>query len=239
MQWKTEGKEFTAPSFVYDYLNDIIVEEFAHHGQSVSVALLDSGSRVLLGTGGSTRRSGQPNIMYDITYEPTNKDVPARGGKLQPTKFQLRTARKMSSEVQSVMQLVVSETQLTEDMPTEFNYPFERSDSTPDAGLPVQGHTKTRQVLSFQVQGVDADLVLEVNTAQTCNICYRPDANSYASKILQLPGSEGFEFFKDEYIHVTARAGDALEINGKLHVVIANFNGNNTVYSFDTGILSN
>lgn len=270
-RWREKGKEFTAPSIVYDYLNDIVVEEFAHHGQSVSVALVDNRSRVLVGSGGNTASSGQPNIMYDIIYEPTNKDgdnndaararydddyaytteadavalkaVPA--GKIRPTMFQLRAARKMSSKAQSTMQLVRSEMQLTEDMPIEFNYPFEHSDGTPDAGLPVQGHTKTRQVLSFQVQGVDADLVLEVNTAQTSNIYYRSDADSYTSKILQLPGSEGFEIFnanatrrKDRFVLVSARAGDALEIDGKLHVVIANFNGNNTVFSFDTDILS-
>ena len=253
VRWREEGKEFTAPSFVYDYQNDIVVQEFAHHGQSVSVALLDDGRRILVGSGGNKSTSGQPNIMYDIMYEPENehggggeavplKAVPA--DKVQSTNIQLRASRKLSSKVQSIMQVVTSEMQLTEDMPTEFNYPFEPSDSAPEASLPLPGHSKTRQVLSFRVQGVDADLVLEVNSAQTCNVYYRPDANSYASKILQLPGSEGFEFFnenatrrRDRFIVVAARAGDALEIDGKLHVVIANFNGNNTVFSFDTDIL--
>ena len=41
--------------------------EFDHLGQTVSVGLLDGGQRLIVGTGGQAGKTGQPNLIYDLT----------------------------------------------------------------------------------------------------------------------------------------------------------------------------
>ena len=215
--WGAIGREFNAPSYIYDYQNDQIVREFAPHVQSVSAALLDNNKRVLLGSGGQPYVSGQPNIMYDVAFD----DNESGNSKNKPPLGKLG--------------LVESKTQLIEGMSMEYQFPFVEVPRTPVATLPAEGYSKTRQVRAFWVEGFDTDLVLEINAGQTCNILCRPNDYSCASKIIQLPGSEGVQLPDGDYI--LARAGDILEANGTLHVIIASFNGNNTVYSFSTDYL--
>lgn len=49
------GKVFNAPNVVYDYVNDVVVQEFSPMGQKISAAVLDDGARVFIGAGGQVR----------------------------------------------------------------------------------------------------------------------------------------------------------------------------------------
>ena len=83
------------------------------------------------------------------------------------------------------------------------------------------------------VENTDAaDLVLEINSAQTCNIFHRATRNDMA-KVFQLPGSEGVNTDNEMYY---ARAGDTLVVEDQVYIILAQYNGNNTVYSFSTDI---
>ena len=129
-------------------------------------------------------------------------------------------------------------------MPTNYT-PFQLVSPIPVSSkeyfiVPAPGNTKTRQVLSFRVGGDDtddttggADLVLEINSAQTCNIYYRRAGNETASKVMPLPGSEGENDY-DRYYY--SRAGDALVVEDQVYIILTQFNGNNTVYSFSTDV---
>jgi hypothetical protein len=75
------------------------------------------------------------------------------------------------------------------------------------------------------------DLVLEVNSGQTSNIYFRTSVDLPASKTMPLPGSQG-----DEKQSWYARAGDTLVIGETLYVILAMYNGNNTVWSFSTDV---
>ena len=91
------------------------------------------------------------------------------------------------------------------------------------------GLTKTRLVKSFSLLGLE--VVLEVNSAQPCIVYARESNSAHSHKMLPLPGSEGH--IDEKYGGVFARGGDLIMIDGTVYVVLANFNGNNKVYSFD------
>ena len=96
-----------------------------------------------------------------------------------------------------------------------------------------QALADTSAQLTKNNNDTSVDLILEINSAQTCNIYYRTMANETASKIMPLPGSEGRNN-QDEYYYT--RAGDALVIGDQLYIILAQYNGNNTVYSFSTSV---
>ena len=50
--------------------------------------------------------------------------------------------------------------------------------------------------------------------------------NETASKVFQLPGSEGVKTDNESYY---ARAGDTLVVDDQVYVILAQYNGNNTV----------
>lgn len=210
------GRGHESPAFVYDAAEGRVVQRLAVRGVSSSVAVLDGGSRVIVGSGAKARLSGQPNIVYEMRDR--GDDAPL---------------------------LEVAGSQLLPDMPLRYNYPFARVDGSPDGSRPVPGATKTRQVRAFRA-GEDgaggADVVLEVNAAQTCNVYYRPEAGGPATKVLQLPGSEGYVVGGRgrRRRQVVARAGDAVVSpdGGTVHVVLANHRGRTTVYSFGREHLS-
>jgi len=250
------------PSISYDYRNDKIVQLFSDGGQTVSVALLDGKTKVLLGTGSETGLSGEPNLSYDVTFdEPeehrhrylnetyvngtsyvrgtTKTTKTTQRSRNSPTSTPSKAPSKAPSE-DLLLDLTLSDTQLAFGMPTEYT-PFEEVDFVPVSSeeyfiIPSPGNTKTRQVLPFKIDDDTPDLVLEVNSAQTCNIYYRPDEDMPASKVLPLPGSEGVDTFDEDGIFFFARAGDTLLIEDTLYVILAVFNGNNTVYSFSTDV---
>lgn len=285
-------------SFVYDYQEDIVVQRFAGKPQSVSVAVLDDGSQMLLGSGSQASLTGAPNLLYDVTYEDdtmitgrtkelkkivtgrrnlktkntnlekqhkkyeirqrkhadieenmnnskgSKKDVQSKGSKkdVHPKGSKSPTKSKAGKESRKNLSLKVADTQHARGTPLDFTT-FDSHDSTPVSSkeyfvVPSPGYTKTRQVLAFQVDGYDVDFVLEVNSAQTCNIYYREKKNEFATKVLPLPGSEGYLDNVDSN-DVLARAGDAFDIDGTLYVIISLFNGNNTVYSFSTDVFDN
>jgi hypothetical protein len=196
-----------APSLVYDYQEDVVVQEFSSGGQSVSVALLDDQSQILLGAGGQADMSGQPNLLYEIT-----------------------------STDKSDVAIELSDVQLLKGTSTMY-VPFESVDPYPVSSseffsIPRSGITKTRQVKSFSLLDSSAEIILEVNSAETCNLYYRENESVHASTILPLPGSQGH--MSEVYGGVYARGGDILEVGDQVFIVFANYNGNNTVYSFDS-----
>ncbi len=138
-----------------------------------------------------------------------------------------------------MLSLELSETQLARGMPLNYTI-YDSVSSVPVSSeeyfvLPNPGVTKTRQVLSFGINDTDVDLVLEINSAQTCNIYYRTTYDQPAAKVLPLPGSEGVN---ENFYRYYARAGDVLVVD-QLYVIIANYLGNNTVYSFSTDVFYN
>ena len=391
---RNAGREFKAPSLVYDYQKDEIVQKLPGNGQTISVSLLDNDTHVLIGAGGQAGYSGQPNLLFDVTYEEytkefvidmiydkgkdededydykeeeededffllqewdqvnvqqfledillfliprtattkekeedeqadevngqeprrllrtssdtmpfsysyntviwdeeggdsqeqqscsvcssglsVNSDTPvgstgttcgtlladaanvkegnaqcmalvAALSKCCPTKPPTIPSQDVYTEDETqpnadnmVVSLVLSETQLVDDMPLDYTKYF-RVDSSPAKNQNYSpGKTRTRQVLSFtidnNVSDGKADLVLEINSAQTCNIFYRTMVNETASKVFQLPGSEGVKTDNESYY---ARAGDTLVVDDQVYVILAQFNGNNTVYSFSTDV---
>ena len=177
------GRGHRSPAFVYDAVDGTVVQSLAGRGTSSSVAVLDGGTSVLVGSGGGPGMSGQPNVIYEVRR--------AGGDDGRP-------------------RLAVAGSQLLPDMPVRYNYPYARVDGAPDGSRPVPGDTKTRQVLALRL-GDGAEVVLEVNAAQTCNVYYRPEAGRPATKVLQLPGSEGYVVEgAGGRRQVVARAGDAV-----------------------------
>ena len=277
-KWKNYGQtSFDAPTLVYDYQKDDIVQRVGSMGQTVSVALLDDKSRVVIGAGGQSGHSGQPNLIYDVIHKKKNERENVEPPSSEPRFLKRRrlTERRpslrvlveddeMSMAMMSMsmsmptttdddqyeapadeghqVSLVLSDTQLARDMPTNYT-PFQLVSPIPVSSeeyfvVPAPGNTKTRQVLSFRVGGDDdttggADLVLEINSAQTCNIYYRRAGNETASKVMPLPGSEGENDY-DRYYY--SRAGDALVVEDQVYIILTQFNGNNTVYSFSTDV---
>jgi len=211
--WKIarENELPDAPCLVYDYQKDIVVQTFSWGGQSMSVAAIGDGSQILLGNGGEAFIIGQPNLLYQIQERTSGEDG---------------------------IDLELSDVQLFKGESTLY-VPLERVDPTPDSSseyysTPRSDITKTRQVKSFPLlndSSSSEEIVLEVNSAETCNLYYRKNED-YVSMILPLPGSEGYisEFHGGVY----ARGGDVLMLGDKVFVVLANYNGNNTVYSFDS-----
>ena len=286
-KWSNRGQEFHAPTLIYDYQNDEIVQELSNNGQTVSVALVDNKSRLLVSAGGQSGYTGQPNLMFDVSYihgiqevveeevkENNTTDQPWRGRFLKQIEQHHRRIRADSmiitwneeesessllthfqandeSEKKNLEQLQssyskatleLSDTQLARDMPLDYTT-FDYIDPVPVSSedyfvIPSPGTTRTRQVLPFQLTNNNndtssVDLILEINSAQTCNIYYRSMVNETATKIMPLPGSEGRNN-QDEYYYT--RAGDALVIGDQLYIILAQYNGNNTVYSFSTSV---
>jgi len=280
-KWSNRGQEFNAPTLIYDYQNDKIVQELSSNGQTVSVALVDDKSRLLVSAGGQSGYTGQPNLMFDVSYindiekgveevvQDTNTtDQPWRGRFLKQIEQHQRRNRADSMivnwneeesessllthfqapeeseksidrlESYSKASLELSDTQLARDMPLDYTT-FDYIDPVPVSSedyfvIPSPGKTRTRQVLPFQLtNNTSVDLILEINSAQTCNIYYRTMANETATKIMPLPGSEGRNN-QDEYYYT--RAGDVLVIGDQLYIILAQYNGNNTVYSFSTSV---
>ena len=281
-RWSNRGQEFSAPTLIYDYQNDKIVQEVSSNGQTVSVALVDNKSRLLVSAGGQSGYTGQPNLMFDVRYSDIEEvgnevvndnnttDQPWRGRFLKQieqhqrrnradsmiewieegsesiiTYFQTKESEKKGIEglqsSYSKATIELSDTQLVRDMPVDYTT-FDYIDPVPVSSedyfvIPSPGKTRTRQVLPFQLtnnsNGTAVDLILEINSAQTCNIYYRTMANETATKIMPLPGSEGRNN-QDEYYYT--RAGDVLVIGDQLYIILAQYNGNNTVYSFSTSV---
>ena len=392
--WSNAGREFKAPSLVYDYQKDEIVQKLPGNGQTISVSLLDNDTHVLIGAGGEAGFTGQPNLLFDVTYEEYTKEfvidmiynneedgkndedyeykeeeededflllqewdqvnvqqfledillflIPrtattkekeedeqadevnrqeprrllrtssdtmsfsysynaviwdeesvdsqeqqscsacssglsvddgtpvdstgttcgtlladamnAKEGSAQclamiavlskccPTKPPATPSQDVYTEDETqpnegnmLVSLVLSETQLVDRMPLDYKI-YYKVDSSPNQNY-SPGKTRTRQVLSFTIDnnGSDgkADLVLEINSAQTCNIFYRTMVNETASKVFQLPGSEGVNTENESYY---ARAGDTLVVQDQVYIILAQYNGNNTVYSFSTDV---
>jgi hypothetical protein len=159
-------------------------------------------SEIIIGSGGNAGFSGQPNLLHEVSKDD--------------------------------MSLKLSDAQLVEDIPTTYSK-VRYVDDTPTKpeeyfAIIASGLTKTRQVKSFSL--LDLDIILEVNSAQPCNIYARhqSDNPSHPHKILPLPGSEGYIDKKLGIVH--ARGGDLLVIGDKVYVIIANFNGDNRVHSF-------
>ena len=205
-KWKLVRKKQmpNSPCVLYDYHNDKVIQEFSPNAQTISVDVVGDSSEIILGSGGNAFFSGQPNLLFEVDTDD--------------------------------MSLNLSDAQLVEDMPTSYSN-FKTADSTPtnpDEYFAVigSGLTKTRQVKSFSL--FDLNVVLEVNSAQPCNIYarYRYNNSTHSHKILPLPGSEGYTDKKYGSVH--ARGGDLLVIHDKVYVVLANFNGNNRVHSFDS-----
>lgn len=279
-KWSNRGQEFHAPTLIYDYQNDKIVQELSSNGQTVSVALVDDKSRLLVSAGGQSGYTGQPNLMFDVSYidgieevveEVVNdnntttepvwrrrflKQIEQRRNRAdgmiitwneEETESSLLTSfqanedpEKVIEELQSYSKatLELSDTQLVRDMRIDYTT-FDYVDPVPVSSedyfvIPSPGKTRTRQVLPFQLtNNTSVDLILEINSAQTCNIYYRTMANETAKKIMPLPGSEGRNN-QDEYYYT--RAGDVLVIGDALYIILAQYNGNNTVYSFSTNV---
>ena len=205
-KWKLadEKQMPNSPCVLYDYQNDKVVQEFSPNAQTISVDVVGDSSEMILGSGGNPFFSGQPNLLFEVATDD--------------------------------MSLNLSDAQLFEGMPTSYSK-FKSADPTPT--IPEEyfavigsGLTKTRQVMSFSL--FDLDVILEVNSAQPCNIYarYRYNNPTHSHKILPLPGSEGY--IDKKYGSVHARGGDMLVIHDKVYVVLANFNGNNRVHSFDS-----
>ena len=287
-KWSNRGQEFNAPTLIYDYQNDKIVQELSSNGQTVSVALVDNKSRLLVSAGGQSGYTGQPNLMFDVSYidgieevvmeevvnDNNTTDQPWRGRFLKQieqyqrrnradsmivtwneeesessllTHFQAKEESEKKDiegiESYSKATLELSDTQLVRDMPVDYTT-FDYIDPVPVSSedyfvIPSPGKTRTRQVLPFQLTNnitdtsISVDLILEINSGQTCNIYYRTMVNETATKIMPLPGSEGRNN-QDEYYYT--RAGDALVIGDQLYIILAQYNGNNTVYSFSTSV---
>jgi len=285
-KWSNRGRDFNAPTLIYDYQNNEIVQKISSNGQTVSVALVDDKSRLLVSAGGQSGYTGQPNLMFDVSYIDSIEEVvkeevvhnttdqPWRGRFLKQieqhqrrnradnmivtwneeesessllTSFQAKEESEKKDiegiESYSKATLELSDTQLARDMPLDYTT-FDYVDPVPVSSedyfvIPSPGKTRTRQVLPFQLTNNNndtvssVDLILEINSAQTCNIYYRSMANETASKIMPLPGSEGRNN-QDEYYYT--RAGDVLVIGDQLYIILAQYNGNNTVYSFSTNV---
>ena len=268
----------TAENVVWDYQKGMVVQKFSGKPQmSVSVAVLDGGRHVLLGSGSSSSISGAPNVLYDVTYtydHMTGSRYLETSGinaekRLKKKKLRTRQAGSMShrskgskSDMHSkgskqhkgsksstrskagkggtFQSLEVAHPQLARNTPLDFTkYMYTSASKFPVSSegyfsVPRPGHTKTRQVKGFRLDGYGVDFVLEVNSGQTCNIYYRENEDEFAEKVMPLPGSEG-DWNDDIY----ARAGDVLEIGDQLYVIISNWLGHNTVYSFSTDVFHN
>lgn len=203
-RWNITNQGLTpnSPCVLWDYANDRVVGTFSSNAQTVSVDYLHDSSQILVGAGGEADYSAQPNLFLDIM------------GKDDASK------------------IYMSDTQLVKDSPTSYGPTEEDDNFTPTSPfeyftVPESGLTKTRQVKSFSLFGVE--VVLEVNSGQPCNI-YQRKSNLPSNKILPLPGSEGY--IDPTYGGVYARAGDVIVIDDMVYVVLANYNGNNKVYSF-------
>jgi hypothetical protein len=161
-------------------------------------------SKIILGSGGNEKLSGQPNLIHNLSRDD--------------------------------MSLKLSDAQLVQDMPTSYSRVRVVSDTPTKPNeyfaIITSGLTKTRHVKTFSL--FDLYIILEVNAAQPCNIYARHQQNNptHSHKILPLPGSEGYIHNKLGIVH--ARGGDLLVIGDKVYVILANFNGDNRVYSFDS-----
>ncbi len=197
-----------SPGVLWDYLNDKVVGTFSPNAQTVSVDFLHKSSQILVGAGGEANYSPQPNLFHDI----------------------------MGMDDESIISL--SDTQLVKDSPTSYG-PTKR-EKNHDVTSPKEyftvlesGLTKTRHVKSYSLFGVE--VILEVNSAHPCAVYARKSNHAHSHKIIPLPGSEGYK--DPTYGGVYARAGDVIVIDDMVYVVIANFNGNNKVYSFSSSEL--
>ena len=266
---RNAGKEFNAPSLVYDYQRNEIVQKFASGGQTVSVAVMDEHSHVLVGAGGQAGFTGQPNLLFDVHYmeeddEHINEEdgeggveerVNKRGRILKHMRDKMEKGDGKAGsgkggkagkagkgpkppEEKGILNLQLSDPQLAIGMPLNYSV-YKSIDHTPVSTqeyfvVPSPGLTRTRQVLPFDIDN-DACLVLEINSAQTCNIYHRNMWKESASKVMPLPGSEGFNNVENQ-TYMYARAGDTLLVGDQLYVIIAQYNANNTVYSFSTKV---
>ena len=204
--WKRRGMELDVPCLIFDYQADVFVDEFATRAQTVSVTAIDDGERLIVGAGGQAGRTGNPNLMFEIEKGPFKGQIAAS----------------------------LSPTQLVHDMPRnyttfedDYSYPV---DSSKYFAIPAPGTTKTRQIVAFSGKKGKVDNLLEVNSGQACIIYAREKDDKPATKVLPLPGSEGFY---TEEVWMYARAGDVIEAGDTMYVILAMYNGNNTVYSFD------
>jgi hypothetical protein len=205
-RWNITDQGLTpdSPCVLWDYINNKVVGTFSSNAQTVSVDFLHGSSQILVGAGGEADYSPQPNFFLDIVG------------------------------MDDVSMISLSDTQLVKDSPTSYGPTEEDDNFTPTRPMeyftvPESGLTKTRQVKSFSLFGVE--VILEINSGQPCNI-YQRKSNLPSNKILPLPGSEGY--IDPTYGGVYARAGDVIVIDDMVYVVIANFNGNNKVYSFSS-----
>lgn len=206
-RWKITQQKLTpeSPCVLYDYVNDKVIETFSANAQTVSVDALHNGSQILLGSGGQAHYSPQPNLLFDIMTK--DDDV----------------------------HTILSDAQLVKDQPTLYGK-TKIVDSTPTSpndyfAVLESGLTKTRLVKSYSLfDGLE--VILEVNSAQPCVVYVRESNVAHSYKMLPLPGSEGY--IDKKYGGVYARGGDLFTIDDTIYVVIANYNGMNQVYSFDS-----
>jgi hypothetical protein len=207
-RWKITKWKLTpeSPCVLYDYVNDKVIETFSANAQTVSVDALHNGSQILLGSGGQAHYSPQPNLLFDMTKD------------------------------DDVHTIILSDAQLVKDQPTLYGRTkiVDSTPTSPNDYLAVleSGLTKTRLVKSYSLFG-GLDVILEVNSAQPC-VVYARESNlaQHSHKMLPLPGSEGY--IDKKYGGVYARGGDLFTIGDTIYVVIANYNGINQVYSFDS-----
>ncbi|KAL7540228.1 hypothetical protein ACHAXR_009963, partial [Thalassiosira sp. AJA248-18] len=239
-RWSTnEGEIFDAPCLVYDYQSDEIVQKFSSNGQTLSVAMLDGKSHVLIGAGGQASYTGQPNLLFDVGvhYEEEGQMRFLKDNDKKKKEEEQKKGKEKEPEPEPEDQILsLSYPQLTLEMPLSYTV-YKYVDPTPVSSIPSPGNTRTRQVVPFSINknpsqmNDDVDLILEINSAQTCNIYYRKTEGEPASVVLPLPGSEGV--YNSE-IAMYARAGDTLIVRDQLYVILALYNGNNTVYSFNS-----
>jgi hypothetical protein len=73
--------------------------EFDHLGQTVSVGLLDGGQRLIVGTGGQAGKTGQPNLIYDLTgIAPATTTTTGEGEEEEGEEVVVGMALSMSSQ---------------------------------------------------------------------------------------------------------------------------------------------
>ncbi|CAB9509917.1 expressed unknown protein [Seminavis robusta] len=162
--WSMAGEDLDAPCFIYDYRNNALLHPFAAMGQTVSVAVMDDNTQMMVGAGGQNNIQGQPNLMYK--FLPGFSPIPCE----------------------------LAETQLVPGAPATFQpMEFDDILPTPSdeyATVALSGLTKTRQVIPFRIPGQPKDYILEVNIAQPSYI-YCRNSNGETFRIIPLPGSEG------------------------------------------------